>query len=119
MELGNGPIGLRGGEWPTFSQELRPRAEQAPPLRRPKAIRRGGSQRSHFRFEIGETASSKAVAKTTSNAGPKSPTRNYGAWGTRQQRGVRQKQNEMRGRKAPRTTTVRLGGAGRHQHPSR
>jgi len=34
MELGNGSIELRGGEWPTFSQELRPRAEQAPPLRR-------------------------------------------------------------------------------------
>lgn len=32
MEHGDGMIGLRGGEWPTFSPGSRPRAEQAPPL---------------------------------------------------------------------------------------
>jgi len=37
IEPGDGRIGLRGDKWPTFSLELRPRAERAPPLR-PKEL---------------------------------------------------------------------------------
>jgi hypothetical protein len=40
MEYGDGQIGLREGKWPTFSKGLRPRAEQAPPLREKNQIAR-------------------------------------------------------------------------------
>jgi hypothetical protein len=40
MECGDGPIGVREGNWPPISPGSRPRAEQAPPLRRRTLSRR-------------------------------------------------------------------------------
>src|ERR1700690_1114936 len=63
MERGECRVGLRRGKWPTYSQALHGRAEQAPPLRE-KRRRRRKFQISDLRFQIEETATARANSRT-------------------------------------------------------